>query len=347
MESGPLLFGKLSDGTEVYEYTLDNRRGVVAKILTYGGIIKELWTPDRESRPGDIVLGFPTLPSYIVKNPYFGTLTGRVANRIAKGKFTLEGKSYALATNNGLNHLHGGNKGFDKVVWKVESFKQNDSDASLTLSYISPDGEEGYPGTLKVRVIYQVTHGDELSIEYFAETSKTTPVNLTSHSYFNLAGEGNVHNHTLQLFSEAYTPIDETLIPTGEIKAVTDTPFDFQHPKKIGEALKKLGGGGFDHNFIVKKGKDSPAPVARVEEPTSGRVMEVFSTEPGVQFYTGNFLDGSLKGKLGVLYEKHFGFCLETQHYPDAVNQPSFPSIILEPGSQFHSKTVHKFSVAK
>ena len=336
-------FGKLPDGTPVDLFTLTNSHGLVAKITNYGTIITELHVPDRHGRLGDIALGFDNLKQYLRENPYFGCTAGRVANRIAKGSFTLEGKTYTLAVNNGPNHLHGGIKGFDKVVWQAEPLMG----AAVKFSHTSPDGEEGYPGTLKATVLITLTDADELRIDYTATTDQPTPVNLTNHSYFNLGPNGDILGHELALAAESYTPTDDMLIPTGEIRPVKGTPLDFTKPKPIGAHFDQLAGDprGYDHNFVLGNSGGKPRLAARVCEPKTGRVMEVHTNEPGVQFYTANFLDGTLTGKNGVVYRRHSGFCLETQHFPDAVNQPAFPSIIVRPGQTFRTTTVFKFSV--
>jgi aldose 1-epimerase len=341
-------FGKTSDGTSVDLYTLTNANGMKVKIITYGGIITELWVPDRDGKLDDVVLGFEDLKRYLAGHPHFGAITGRVANRIAKGKFTLDGKEYTLATNNGPNHLHGGKVGFDKKVWMAQTISGDDG-PGLKLTYVSPDGEEGYPGELTSTVVYTLTNKNELRIDYSAKTDKATPVNLTNHSYFNLASpkSGTILDHELTLYTDLYTPTDDTLIPTGDLKRVKGTPFDFTKPTKIDAHIGDIKGdvGGYDVNFaLTEGGKKEPALAARVYEPKTGRVMEVLTTEPGIQFYTGNSLDGSLKGKGGTVYKKHQALCLETQHFPDSVNQPKFPSTILKPGSTFESTTIYKFS---
>jgi aldose 1-epimerase len=337
-------FGKLADGTPVDLYTLANAHGLVAKVTNFGAIITELHVPDRAGKLGDIVLGFDNLDQYLKGHPCFGCTVGRVANRIAKGRFTLDGKTYVLAINNGPNHLHGGLKGFDKVVWKAEP----QAGAAVKFTRISPDGEEGYPGALAVSVTMTLTDANEFRIDYTATTDRTTPVNLTNHSYFNLAGEGDVLGHELMIAADHFTPSDSTLIPTGEIKPVKGTPMDFTKPRPIGSRFSQLRTNpvGYDHNFVLNSGGKSLALAARVYEPKSGRVMEVHTTEPGVQLYTANFLNGSLTGKRGVVYRQHTGFCLETQHFPDSVNQPKFPSIILRPDQTYHQTTTHKFSTA-
>jgi len=340
-------FGKTKDGTPVELYVLTNGR-VTAKVMTYGAILTEIHVPDRRGTSADVALGFDTLEGYLGKHPYFGATVGRVANRIARGKFTLEGKEYTVAVNNGPNSLHGGLKGFDKVVWKAEDVSGPDGPA-VKLTYRSPDGEEGYPGNLTASVTFTVTSDDALRLDYTATTDKDTPVNLTNHSYFNLAGpaSGTILKHELLLEADEYTPVDDTLIPTGEIAPVRGTPLDFTTPTAIGARIDQLKGdpGGYDHNFVLRSGGGkSPALAARVYEPESGRVMEVFTTEPGVQFYSGNFLDGSDTGKGGVAYRKHQGLCLEAQHFPDSVHHPNFPSIILKPGDTYKQTTIYKFS---
>jgi aldose 1-epimerase len=330
-------FGKLPDGTAVDLYTLANANGLVAKVTNYGAIITELHVPDREGQCGDIVLGFDNLEQYLKKHPYFGSTVGRVANRIAKGRFTLDGRTYTLATNNGPNHLHGGLKGFDKKVWQAEP----QAGAAVRFTYTSPDGEEGYPGTLAVTVTMTLADTNELRLDYLATTDKPTPVNLTNHSYFNLAGEGDVLGHELMIAANYYTPVDSALIPTGEIKPVKGTPMDFTAPQPIGARFAQLRTDpvGYDHNYVLEV-----AQAARVYEARSGRIMEVRTTEPGVQLYTSNFFNGSLTGKRGVVYRQHAALCLETQHFPDSVNQPNFPPVILRPGQTYRQTTVWKFS---
>jgi aldose 1-epimerase len=335
-------FGQLPDGTAVDLYTLTNAHGLVAKLSTYGAIITELHVPDRQGKLGDIVLGFDNLGQYLERHPYFGATVGRVANRIAKGAFVLDGKTYQLAINNGPNALHGGLKGFDKKVWQAEP----QPGAAVAFTYTSPDGEEGYPGTLKVTVTMALTDADELSIDYRATTDQATPVNLTNHSYFNLAGAGDVLAHELMLAADAYTPVDSALIPTGEIKPVQGTPLDFTSPAAIGARFSQIQTSpvGYDNNFVLRSGGKALALAGRVYEPKTGRVLEVSTTEPGIQLYTANFLDGSLKGKGGVVYGRHSAFCLEAQHFPDSVNQPKFPSVILRPGQTYRQTTTHRFT---
>jgi aldose 1-epimerase len=349
---GKQPFGATPDGVPVDVYTLTNAGGVEVRAISYGGIILSLRVPDRDGKLGDVVLGCDTLDGYLEDSSYLGAIIGRYGNRIAGGRFTLDGQGYSLAVNNGPNALHGGLVGFDKVVWRAESF-HNDEGVGVVFSYTSPDGDEGYPGTLEVRVTYTLTDANQLIFDYHAVTDRATPVNLTQHSYFNLAGDGagDILGHELMLNASHFTPIDSTLIPTGEIRSVAGTPFDFRTPSAIGARIDADDeqirfGGGYDHNFVLERDEsESPALAARVYEPTSGRVMEVFTTEPGVQFYSGNFLDGTITGKDGQLYRHRSGFCLETQHYPDSPNRPEFPSTILRPGQEYRSRTVYAFSV--
>jgi aldose 1-epimerase len=335
-------FGRLPDGTEVDLYTLTNANGLVARITNYGTIITELHVPDCDGKPADVVLGFDNLAQYLQKHPYFGCTVGRVANRIAKGQFTLNGTTYRLAVNNGPNHLHGGTKGFDKMVWRAEP----QTGAGVAFTYTSADGEEGYPGKLDVSVVMTLTPANELRIDYAAAADKATPVNLTNHSYFNLYGEGDILGHELTLAADYYTPSDATLIPTGEMKAVNGTPLDFRNPRAIGGRIAEVANeeAGYDHNFVINNGGKSLTPAARVHEPRTGRVMEVQTTQPGVQLYTANYLDGSLTGKRGVVYRRQDAFCLETQHFPDSVNKPNFPSIILRPGDTYRQTVIYAFS---
>ncbi len=349
VESGSLskmIFGKTPDGTPVELYVLKNGQ-ITVKVMTYGAIITEIDTPDRNGKEGDVVLGFDSLEGYLGKHPYFGATVGRVANRIAKGKFTLNGQEYTLAVNDGPNTLHGGLKGFDKVIWKAEPISRPDG-PSIKLIRRSPDGEEGYPGNLDVSVQFTVTEQNELKIEYTATTDKATPINLSNHSYFNLAGRTTepVLGHELMLAADHYTPVDETLMPTGEIAPVAGTPLDFTKPTDIGARIKELKGEptGYDHNFVLDSGGKSLALAVRVYEPKTGRVMELSTTEPGVQFYTGNFLDGTITGKDGIAYRKHHAFCLEAQHYPDSIHHANFPSAVLERGKTYTQTTVYKFS---
>jgi aldose 1-epimerase len=342
-------FGKLPDGTQVTLYTLTNGR-VTARITDYGGIVTELHAPDKAGKTADVVLGFDTLEGYLAGHPYFGAITGRYANRIAGGKFALEGKTYSLAVNNGPNSLHGGLKGFDKVMWKAEELATPDGPA-LKLTRTSPDGEEGYPGALTVTVTYTVTNDDALKIDYVAVTDAPTVLNLTNHSYFNLAGPsaGKILDHELTIAADKVTAVDGDLIPTGVLADVKGTPLDFDKPTALGSSIAQIPGepGGYDHNYVLrdyKPGRKSPAFAARVKDPKSGRVMTVLTTEPGVQLYTANFLDGSLKGKGGVVYDKNRAFCLETQHWPDSPNHPAFPTTRLNPGETYTQTTVYKFS---
>ncbi len=349
---GKMEYGKTASGEPVDLFVLTNAKGMRAKVMTYGALLTELQVPDRDGKLDDVVLGFDDLKGFLGDHPFFGATVGRVANRIAKGKFTLDGKEYKLATNNGPNALHGGKKGFDKMIWKATV--PDGAKPAVVFTYVSPDGEEGYPGELKVKVTYSLKPDNELSIEYEATTNKATPVNLTNHSYFNLAGAKSgttILEHEMQLWADKYTPVDETLIPTGELKAVAGTPFDFTKPHQIGERIKETKGdpAGYDHNFVLAKEIDGKKAgwSARVVENKTGRVMEMYTTEPGVQFYTSNFMDGKLKGKGGVAYPKHGGFCLEAQHFPDSVNQPKFPSVILQPSATYRQTTSYKFSVEK
>ena len=341
-------FGKTPDGTPVELYVLSNGR-ITAKVMTYGGIITELHVPDRQGKTADVVLGFGTLAAYLTRNPHFGAITGRVANRIARAEFTLDGKEYKLAANNGRNTLHGGRKGFDKVVWKAEDVSGPGGPA-VKLTYLSRDGEEGFPGNLSVSVTYTLTPDDALKIDYTATTDKATPVNLTNHSYFNLGGpaSGTILDHELTVAADQYTASDDEYIPTGKLESVRGTPLDFNTPTTIGARIGQIQGdpGGYDHNYVIRQDGKSPAFAVRARDPDSGRVMEMYTTEPGVQLYTSNFLDGTLQGKGGVTYKKHQGFCLEAQHYPDALHHPNFPSIILRPGSTYTQTTVYKFSAS-
>ena len=337
-------FGQTNEGVSVDLFTLTNDNGLTVKITNYGGIVTSMLVPDKMGNFEDIVLGFDNLQNYLDGHPYFGSLIGRYANRIAKGMFELKGVLYYLAANNGENHLHGGNRGFDKVVWDSEPFVE-ENEVGLNLSYLSKDMEEGYPGNLNVKVTYRLTNENQLIIDYFAETDKACPVNLTHHSYFNLtAGKENILNHKVMINANSYVGIDNNLIPTGQIRDLIGTEMDFTLPKIIGSRIDMVDG-GYDHCYIINKNPDDMSLIARVHEETSGRIMEVYSTEPGVQFYSGNFLDGSIKGKNGIVYDKHFGFCLETQHFPDSPNQKDFPSTILYPGESYTYSTIYEFSV--
>ena len=346
-------YDRTPDGQAVDLITLRNQAGVEIRILTYGATIMSLKTPDRTGALDDIALGFDTFPPYLDKSPYFGCVVGRYGNRIAKGKFTLDGQTYTLATNNVPNHLHGGAKGFDKKVWKPDTF-QNASGVGVKLSYTSPDGEEGYPGTLSAAVTYTLTDKSELVVDYHATTDKATVVNLTQHTYFNLAGAkaNDILGHELMLNADRYTPVDDTLIPTGELASVDGTPFDFRTATAMGarigqdnEQLKR--GKGYDHNWVLTRQGEGLSLAARVVEPTTGRTLEIATTEPGIQFYSGNFLDGTITGKGGRVYPQRSGFCLETQHFPDSPNHPAFPSTVLRPGQQYKSQTVFRFGTAK
>lgn len=346
-------FGTTTDGKAVEVYTLKNANGVEARVTNYGGIILSLMVPDRTGQMADVVLGFDSLSSYEKDSPYFGALIGRYGNRIAKGHFTLDGKEYTLAVNNGQNALHGGLKGFDKVVWNAEPFDSTGK-RGLVFTYTSPNGEEGYPGTLQARVTYTLTDDNELIFDYHATTDQATPVNLTQHSYFNLkgAGNGDILDHVVTINADRFTPVDSTLIPTGELRSVEGTPFDFRTPTAIGARIEQqdqqlVFGHGYDHNYVLNKPDSASGPTfaARVVEPASGRVMEVSTTEPGLQFYSGNFLDGTLTGKGGHVYGHRSGFAMETQHFPDSPNQAGFPSTILRPGEEYNSRTIYKFSV--
>jgi aldose 1-epimerase len=344
-------FGQTKEGTPVTLFTLRNKQGAEAAICNYGGLVISLKVPDRNGQFGDVVLGYDNLADYIKDTPYFGAMIGRYGNRIAKGKFTLDGQEYTLAINNGPNALHGGLKGFDKVVWEPRVVASLDG-ASLELRYTSKDGEEGYPGTLTVKAVYTLTEDNGLKLEYTATTDKDTVVNLTQHSYFNLAGKGDNLSHVVMIPADQFTPVDSTLIPTGELKPVDGTPFDFRTPTAIGarigqddEQLKF--GNGYDHNWVINKPMGQLGLMARVYEPTTGRVLEVLSTEPGLQFYTGNFLDGKLTGKGGWAYQFRNGFCMEPQHFPDSPNQPNFPSVVLKPGQVYKHTLIFKFSVQK
>jgi aldose 1-epimerase len=344
-------FGVTSDGTAVDRYTLTNSNGMSVSIITLGGTVTELKTKDRSGKLDDIVLGHDSVEGYLKASPYFGCIVGRYGNRIAKGRFTLCNETYRLACNNGENHLHGGLKGFDKVVWQATP-RITESGVSLVLSYLSKDGEEGYPGNLTVTMTYTLTDKDELRIDYEAVTDKATVVNLTHHGYFNLngAGKGDILDHQLEIDADRFTPVDATAIPTGELRLVKGTPMDFTTSTRVGDRIDANDeqiavGGGYDHNFVLNKKSEALSFAARASSATTGRVMEVYTTEPGVQLYTGNFLDGSIVGKGNAVYKKRYGFCLETQHYPDSPNQPTFPTTVLNPGERFLSTTVHKFKV--
>ena len=345
--NAPVQFGTAPDGAPVWLYTLRNEHGMEAHIMNYGGIIQSLKVPDRNGNLGDVVLGYDSLGGYLTNSPYFGALIGRYGNRIARGHFTLDGVTYTLATNNYPNSLHGGVKGFDKVIWQATP-GSSDAGQTLELTYVSHDGEEGYPGTLTVKAVYTLTGDNTLRLEYTATTDKDTVVNLTQHSYFNLAGQGDILGHLVYLNANAFTPVDSTLITTGELKPVDGTPFDFRTPTAIGarigqddEQLKF--GNGYDHNWVINHPAGELGLDARVTEPVSGRVMEVWSTEPGLQFYSGNFLDGTITGKDGHVYQFRNGFAMEPQHYPDSPNHDNFPSVVLHPGDTYHNTIIYKF----
>ncbi len=343
-------FGDSPDGP-AYLFTLKNVDGTEVQITNYGGIIVSLKTKDKNGSFGDIVLGFDSIGNYVDEHPYFGAIIGRYGNRIAKGKFSLDGENYSLATNNGPNHLHGGIKGFDKVLWQASEIEE-ESAVGLALNYLSKDMEEGYPGNLSIEVIYLLTEDNSLSISYSASTDKKTICNLTNHSYFNLGGAGNgdILSHELMINADQFTPVDETLIPTGIFQDVDGTPFDFRTATSIGKRIdfedtQLEYGLGYDHNFVLNRNNEGLEKIASLYEVNSGRFMEILTTEPGLQFYSGNFLDGSNVGKEGKVYHHRYGLCLETQHYPDSPNQASFPSVTLNPGEEYSSKTVYRFSV--
>jgi len=344
-------WGKLPDGTAVDLYTLRNRHGMEVKISNYGGIVVSISVPDRKGEFADVALGYDDLEGYLKETPYFGALVGRYGNRIANAKFTLNGREYKLAANNGPNSLHGGLKGFDKVVWQGKSLATPEGPA-LELSYVSKDGEEGFPGNLSVTTVYALTDDNGLKIEYTATTDKDTVINLTHHSYFNLAGKGDVLNHEVMIHANKFTPTDKNLIPIGELSSVNGTPFDFRKSTPIGARINqddeqlKLAG-GYDQNWVIDKPPGKLGLMARVYEPTSGRVLEVLSSEPGMQFYTGNHLNGKITGKGGWVYTARSGFCMEPQHYPDSPNHPEFPSVVLKPGQEYHNTIIYRFSVKK
>lgn len=342
-------FGQTAEGTPVDAYRLTNSGGMEAVITTYGGIVVSLKAPDRNGEFADVVLGFDTLEEYLASSRYFGVIAGRFANRIAGGQFSLDGVAFSLDRNRGRNHLHGGFNGFDTVVWSAEEIRHEDAQG-VQLSYLSRDGEEGYPGNLRATVAYLLTENNELRIEYSATTDRTTIVNLTNHSYFNLSGAGDIRLHELTIFADKFTPVDETLIPSGELRRVEDTPFDFTSARLIAEGLsiddeQLKFAGGYDHNFVLHKPAGEWGPAARLYEPRSGRTLDIHTTQPGLQFYSGNYLDG-IPGKGGAVYGKQAGCCLETQHFPDSPNHPSFPSTILRPGEQYHEATLLRFSMS-
>ena len=345
-------FGRLPDGEESALYTLCAENGLCVSITNYGGTITSILAPDREGALGDVVLGYDTLDGYLTGRSYFGALIGRFGNRINRGRFTLDGTEYILNVNDGQHHLHGGPGGFDRILWRIAA--EGNDDSGLTLTHLSRDGEEGYPGNLQVEVRYSLPTSDTLQIQYRAETDKPTPLNLTNHSYFNLAGHtaGDILDHELTCFAEFVTLVDGGLIPTGELRAVAGTAFDFRRPRRIREGVDANDeqirfAGGYDHNFVVlRKSGDAPQIAARVRDPLSGRTLEVLTSEPGFQFYSGNFLDGTERGKGGTIYKYRSGLCLETQHFPDSPNQPTFPSTILRPGEIFKSTTLYRFTVS-
>lgn len=346
-------FGTLPSGEQVEAFAMMNARGIEVRAISYGGIITALRTPDRQGHFADIVLGHDTLEGYLQPSPYLGAIVGRYGNRIAGGTFVIDGTTYTLATNNGPNHLHGGVRGFDKVNWRAEPFERA-GEVGVVLRYTSADGEEGYPGRLEAQVTYTLRDNDSLTVEYQATTDKPTHVNLTQHSYFNLVGDAarDILEHRLQIKADRYTPVDATLIPTGEIASVEGTPFDFREPTAIGARIDAddpqiRNGLGYDHNFVLNRDGDGLVDAITVHAPTTGRTLAVATTEPGVQFYTGNFLNGSITGKGGQVYERRFGFCLETQHFPNSPNQPAFPSTLLRPGETYRSKTVYTFGVER
>jgi aldose 1-epimerase len=344
------VFGTLPDGRQADLYTLTNASGMVVRITNYGGIVTHVFVPDREGTFSDVVLGFDSLSNYVAGHPFFGALVGRYGNRIGKATFTLDGQTYTLAANNGPNSLHGGKVGFDKVLWNAESWQVGEN-IGITLTYVSPDGEEGYPGKLQVEVRYTLAPDNTLSIDYLATTDKPTVVNLTNHTYFNLTGlASDILGHEVQLDADSLVAVDQGLIPTGQLIPVAGTPFDFKSPAAIGARIDDSSdeqirfGGGYDHCWALNGKAGVLRQFATVYEPTSGRVLEAFTTEPGVQFYTGNFLNGSVQGK-GASYTKRMGFCLETQHYPDSPNKPQFPSTVLRPEEVYRSTTAYRFKV--
>jgi aldose 1-epimerase len=342
------LFGKMPDGTVVDLYIMTSEKGMEMKITNYGGIIVSIKTPDRSGKLGDVVLGYETLEAYLKRNPFFGCIVGRYGNRIAKAKFSLNGVEHNLARNSGENHIHGGVKGFDKKVWVANPVSRADG-VALELNYLSKDGEEGYPGNLSVKVTYTLNNNNELKIDYLATTDKDTIVNLTNHSYFNLAGDGDILGHEVMINADRFTPVAAGLIPTGELRSVKGSPLDFLKPVAIGARIDSQEeqmalGRGYDHNYVLNHKPGELGLAAQVYEPKTGRVMEVYTTEPGVQFYTGNNLDGSITGKGGQAYVRRSGFCLETQHFPDSPNRPLFPSTVLKKGEKYQTTTSFKFS---
>jgi len=336
-------FGKAGD-KDVFLYSLTNKHGITVRITNYGGIITEILMPGKDGKTGNIVLGYDNLQAYVANSPYFGAIVGRYANRIANGRFTLDGIEYKLARNNGNNALHGGIKGFDKVVWDAREYSDT-AISRLTLTYLSPEGEEGYPGNLSVEAIYTLNNNDELLFVVNASADKATPVNICNHSYFNLNGaNSDILKHILTIPADRYTEVNDQLIPTGRLPEVNGTAMDFNKPKTIGEGIDKLKG-GYDHNYVLRKNAGEMSVAAILFDPESGRKVTVETTQPGLQFYSGNFLDGSMKGIDGKVYNKHYGLCLETQHFPDSPNQPLFPETILRPGMKYQERTIMKFSV--
>lgn len=337
-------WGKTNDGVAVQLFTLGNAKGVTAKVTSYGATLTELHVPDKTGNPANVVLGFAALAPYLEPHPYFGATVGRYANRIANASFELDGREYKLVANNGKNSLHGGLKGFDKKVWKAEKVENDDGTAGVTFSLRSPDMEEGFPGTVDVRVTYTLT-ADALRIDYYGTTDKPTPLNLTNHSYFCLAGAGkrDILDHQLTIEADEYTPVDDGLIPTGRLEKVAGTPLDFRKPEPIGKRIAELEIGGYDHNYVLRRHQVEPTLAATVVDPESGRKMEVLTTEPGVQLYTSNHLDGKISGNGGT-YKKHYALCLETQHFPDSVHHKNFPDVILRPGKEYRQTTIYRFS---
>ncbi|MDZ7370378.1 MAG: galactose mutarotase [candidate division KSB1 bacterium] len=338
-----------ANGKPVELFTLTNKSGMKVQITNYGGTIVSLWVPDKNGVLGDVVLGHDNLEGYLKASPYFGSTIGRYGNRIAQGRFTLDGVEYRLAQNNGANHLHGGVRGFDKQIWEAKA-RRGKNKAAIELSRVSPDGEEGYPGELYARVTFTLTDDNALQIDYLAKTNKPTVCNLTNHSYFNLrdGGASTILDHLLQIDADYYLPVDAGLIPVGKPAPVEGTPFDFRTPTRIGERIDQqdeqlANGGGYDHNWVLNGENGVLRRVATLSDPVSGRVMEIYTTEPGLQFYSGNFLDGTIKGKNGVVYAHRSGLCLETQHFPDSPNRPDFPSVVLRPGQVYRSTTIYKF----
>jgi aldose 1-epimerase len=341
-------FGKMPDGRSVERYTLRNNSGAEVSIITYGGIVTALKVPDRAGKSGDVVLGYDSLDEYLKNGQYFGALIGRYGNRIANGKFSLDGKTFTLPQNNGPNCLHGGNHGFDKVLWTAAP-RETSLGPALELTYLCKDGEEGFPGNLKVTAVYTLTTNNELRVDFTATTDRPTVCNLTHHSYFNLAGKGDILGQSLMIAADRFTPVNSNLIPTGELQPVSGTPFDFTSPQKIGARINSANeqlkfGQGYDHNWVLNKPAGEPGLAARVTDPESGRVLEVFTTEPGLQFYSGNFL-GDTYGKGGVIYHHRWALCLEPQHYPDSPNHPAFPSTELKPGQTYKNSIIYRFSV--